>query len=35
MLKKPFKCFTVHVIILGPKKITSFIVDVMKACDKD
>ena len=32
---KPFKFFTVHMIFMGPKKTTSFIVDVMNARDTD
>ena len=35
LFTKPFKFFTVHVIFLGPKKITSFIVDVVNVHDKE
>ena len=32
---KVIQVFTVCVILLGPKKIMSFIVDVMNTCDKE
>lgn len=32
---KLFKFFTVHVILLDPKKIMSFTVNVMIMCDKE
>ena len=34
LFTKPFKFFTAHVILLGHKKITSFIVDVMNTHNK-
>ena len=35
LFTKPFKFFTAHAILLGPKKITSFIVDVINAHNKE